>query len=568
MIRRLTYAGLSLALAAAATAEPGPEDTTQSDEPVREESAAGLDAFVETAIRGGLLVRNGDTPAGDAAPAMSLVTAISCNAEYPLDFSVVKSLRRFTELPAGGADDTVDATAAFIQDLKAKLALGLYSEAKAMLAFAPQEDFQVYRNFIELMAARSEPDIAYFRDLTACHGEADFWLAVAELRGFEPDGVTRIERHISTMRSLPHNLRQDVSTLTIPTLILLRRADLGQQILSTFSAEEIENSTRLTALKTAIADMPDGSESDDRLVMLMSRPTLKLASLLILIERGDTLRPTIKDFALEEAWNILEQNDTKHGFEQILAFVMQNLESDNLYAGLERVRTLPIAETEEIRAAVDRNIIESLDAYLANPEPGASLKGLKTLTQFHTSLPYDDRGNALRRRGATIALDLGLLSLVEALLESVERDEEVAHLLAQAAFWSGSDAQLFDLRAAFPSLIDVNRMAGIRAVQAGAMEVATQAYAELDSQPTTQLELIEQAALVDNWSLYTANADALSTKLSLEDGLRMERVRRIHRASTNQGEGRDGPIRPYQIAPLLEASKLALSSSQAGASYE
>ncbi|MCR9080587.1 MAG: hypothetical protein NXH78_15940 [Hyphomonadaceae bacterium] len=567
MIRRLTYASLGLVLTAAAYADPEPGTDQPSDEPVRENSAAGLDAFVETAIRGGLLVRNGEAEPGDA-PAMTLAQAMVCSSDYPLDFSVEKSLRRFTELPAAGADDAGDANAAFLKNLKSKLALGLYSEAGAMLAFAPDEEWQVYRKFIELMSARSEPDIAYFRDLTACHGEADFWLAVAELRGFEPDGVERIQPHVPNIRGLPHNLRQDVATLTIPTLILQRRADLAQQVLSTFSVEEIENSTQLMALKTAIADMPNGSESDDRLVMLMSRPTLKLPALLILIERNDTLRPTIKEFALEEAWNILEQNDTKHGFEQVLAFVMQNLESDNLYAGLQRVQTLPIAEAEEIRAAVDRNIIESLDAYLVSAEPAASLKGLKTLTQFHTSLPYDAQGNALRRRGAEIALELGLISLVEALLEQVERDEDVAQLLAQAAFWSGADDKLFDLRAAYPSLIDVNRLAGIRAVQAGAAEVAARSYDNLDGAPATQLELIEHAALADDWALYAANVETLAPELSLDDGLRLERVKRIHRGKQAEGPARPERLRPYQIAPLLEASKLALSSSQAGASHE
>lgn len=567
MIRRLTYAGLGLVLAAAAYADPAPESEDPIEEPAREETAAGLDAFVETAIRGGLLIRNGE--GSDAAnPALTLETVKACSADYPLDFSVVKSLRRFTELPRVAAADGSDAKAALTQDLKAKLALGLYSEARAMLAFAPGDEWAVYRQFIDLMAARTDPDIEYFRELTVCHGQADFWLAVAELRGFEAEGVERIAVHVSSVRALPHNLRQDVSTLTIPTLILLRRADIAQQIVSTFSAEEIQNSIQLTALKTAIADMPDGSESDDRLVMLMSRPTLKLAALLILIERGDSLRPTIKEFALEEAWNVLEGSDTRHGFDQILAFVMQNLESDNLYTGLQRVRTLPIAESDDVRAAVDRNIIESLDAYLADTEPASSLKGLKTLSQFHTSLPYDERGNALRVRGAEIALELGFLSMVEALLDSVERDADVAHILAQAAYWSGADDQLYDLRASFPGLAEINRMAGIRAVQSDAADVAIAAYAKLAGLPETQLELIEQGALVDNWALFDANVATLTEQLSLEDGLRLERVRRIHRASNGSRPERTVPIKSYQISPLLGASKLALSSSQAGASYE
>ncbi len=567
MIRRLTYASLGLVLAAAAYADPEPGTDSTSDEPVRENTAAGLDAFVETAIRSGLLVRNGgsETTEITAEPAPIPFT---CSDTYPLDFSVERSLRRFTELPATSGDESGDVNAAFLKDLKSKLALGLYSEAKAMLAFAEGEEWQVYREFIELMDSRSDPDIAYFRALADCHEKGALWLAVAELQGFDPEGINRIQRYIPNIRALPHNLRQDVATRTIPSLIMLRRADIAQQVLSTFSNEEIENSTQLTALKTAIADMPDGSESDDRLVMLMSRPTLKLPALLILIERDGALRPTIKEFALEEAWNVLEQNDTKHGFEQILAFVMQNLESENLYAGLQRVRTLPIAESDEVRAAVDRNIIESLDAYLASAEPAASLKGLKTLTQFHTSLPYDEQGNALRRRGAEIALELGLISLVEALLASVERDEDVAGLLAQAAYWNREDAELFDLRAAYPSLIDINRLAGIRAAQAGAAQVAAQAYAGLDGTPSTQLELVEHAALADDWTLYEANVETLSGEISLEDGLRLERVKRIHRGQTSDAEARTTRLRPYQITPLLEASKLTLSSSQAGASYE
>jgi len=158
------------------------------------------------------------------------------------------------------------------------------------------------------------------------------------------------------------------------------------------------------------------------------------------------------------------------------------------------------------------------------------------------------------------------MSLVEALLDSVERDAEVTRLLANAAYWTGADDDLFDLRAAYPGLIDVNRLAGIRAVQAGAAQVAEQAYAGLEGEPSKQLELIEQGALADNWALYSANAETLSQELSLEDGLRMERVHRVRRGT--EAPTRSDRIRPYQIAPLLEASKLALSSSQAGASHE
>ena len=475
MIRRFTYASLCLALSAAAYADNEPQPQSQDQESARGETAADLAAFVETAIRGGLLVRNGEAPEGEPV-AVSSELFYTCGDTYPLDFSVVKSLRRLTELPGPPGDlSEAEAKAALVKDLKSKLALGLYSEAKAMIAFSPDQDWQAYGKFIDLMTARGDVDIAYFRELAACHAEANLWLAVAELNVYDPEGVQRIDRQIGAIRALPHNLRQDVSALSIPSLILFRRQDIAQQILATFTVEEIENSTQLTALKTAIIDMPDGSESDDRLVMLMSRPKLKQAALLILIERGDTLRPTIREFVLEEAWRVLEQKDTTHGFDRILAFVIQNLQSDNLYSGLQRVQTLPIAQTDEVRASVDRNIIESLNSYLKDDKPAAAMSGLKTLSQFHVSLPYTEEANALRLRGAELALELGLLSMVEVLLEKVDRDAAVAGLLAEAAFWGGANDDLFQLRAAFPGLTEINRFAGIRAIQAGKGDIASAA---------------------------------------------------------------------------------------------
>ena len=141
--------------------------------------------------------------------------------------------------------------------------------------------------------------------------------------------------------------------LIVPSLVIERRSDLAQQVIATFTPEEIENSTRLNALKTAIIDMPNGSESDDRLVMLMSRPKLKLAALLILVERNEQLRPTVRSFVLEEAWNMLETNETQHNLDPILEFVIDHLASGDLYDGLQRILDLPVAGREEVRASID-----------------------------------------------------------------------------------------------------------------------------------------------------------------------------------------------------------------------
>lgn len=566
MIKRLTSASICFALASVAVADTGAKDVSKADDPAAEESAAGLDAFVETAIRGGLLVANEDGVA-ELDPAAQADLVSICSEPYPLDFSVVKSLRRFTELPQIDADDGTPPEAKLLIDMKAKMALGLYAEAKALIARAPADQWRTHRQFIQLMENRERPDVAYFRTLASCHPQADLWHAVAQLVVFDPDGVDGIAVQIATIRSLPFNLREDVSMLVVPTLLIERRGDLAQQILATFTPEEIENSVRLNALKTAIVDMPSGAESDDRLVMLMSRPKLKLAALLILVERDGRLRPTIHSFALEEAWNVLEESETQHDLDPILEFVIKHLGSDDLYAGLERVRALPVADREDVRASIDSYTMLALDEYLSDEDPANAINALETLNSFHTDLPVDARGNALRKQGAKKAIELGLFSMVKHFLEPVDRESQVGLLLATAAFWGHANQDLFDVRDEFPREAEINRMAGIRALQANLPNVAAKAFAGLVAYPSLQLELLEQGAVENNWALWQSDLSTLVAGLDDAEVVRLDRVRTIEIASRKTPDA-SRRIRPYQIADLLDASRQALSKPQAGAAYD
>ncbi|MEL7041474.1 MAG: hypothetical protein AAGL90_08110 [Pseudomonadota bacterium] len=563
MIRRVTTAALSLSLLATALADAGAKDRSP-EPPVRAQGeGSGLGAFVETAIEKGLLIPN--EARAEAAP---VSVAMVCSETYPLDFSVVRSLRRFTQLPdAEIPANDIEAEAMLIRDVRAKLALGLYSEARAMIAFAPDEDWGVFKKFIAMMEARERPDVAYFQALADCYPEAALWRAVAQLAVFDASGVDRIAAQIAAVRALPFNLREDVATLVIPSLLIERRADLAQQILATFTPEEIENATRLSALRTAILDMPNGSESDDRLVMLMSRPTLKLAALLILVERERQLRPTLHSFVLEEAWNVLEASETQHDLKPILDFVIRNLDSENLYSGLERVRALPVAARDDVREAVDTFTIQALDGYLADQDPRSSLSALQTLTVFHDDLPVNAYGTDLRKRGAQRALDLGLFSMVARFLAPIEPDAQMALMLAKAAFWGGQDQELFDVREAFPTEAEINRMAGIRALQANLPNIATAAFTGLKAYPSKQLELLEHGAAVDNWTLWSGDLAPLVAGLSDAEVQRLDRIRTIQVASVNPSANRTRTLRNYQITEVLNASRQALAP-RAGAANE
>ncbi|MHA7899801.1 MAG: hypothetical protein ACX94B_08020 [Henriciella sp.] len=567
MIRRLTSAGILVALASASFADTGANDVSKPEPEAAEAPAGGLDAFVETAIQKGLLVPSGETAGEDAvSPVQGAVVAAPCPDSNPLDFAVVRNLRRFTELPNALSEvEAEDATTKLRRDVKSKLALGLYAEAKTLITRQSDPEWHAYRNLISLLENRDRPDIAYFEALADCHPGADLWLAVAELAVFSPQGTERIAGHIGSVRSLPFAMREDVATLIVPTLLIERRRDLGQQILATFTPQEIENSVRLSALRTAVVDMPDGSESDDRLVMLMSQPKLKLAALLILVERKNTLRPTVRSFVLEEAWNVLEANETQHDMAPILRFVIEHLASDDLYAGLERVRSLEIASRPDVEEAIDRFAVNALNDYLADRDPANSLNALQTLSVFNSELPLDATGAALRKRGAMKALELGLYSMVPEFLTPVERDQEVALMLAEAAFWSGDNRDLFEVRDAFPQSVEINRMAGIRALQANAPTIAASAFSALASDPSKQLELLEYGALANNWVLWSTDLAALVTGLSDDEVVRLDRIRTIQTSKRSGAVDVDRNIRPFQIAGLLDSTRRTLAQSPAGA---
>ncbi|MEL6859956.1 MAG: hypothetical protein AAFO74_16335 [Pseudomonadota bacterium] len=573
MIKRFSSVCFSLALASAAFADTGANDVSSDEEnSAAVESAAGLEDFVESAIDAGLLVPTGEGPAnaGDQRFTREQLEAlgIQCGGDYPLDFSVVRSLRRFNDMPTIYAEDDGGEKVKLLADVKAKLALGLYAEAGAIIATAEGVEWTPYRQLIRLLDNRERPDIEFFQGLEACHPGAGLWRALAQLVLFDPDGVESLAERLAAVRSLPYNMREDLAILAVPSLVIERRGDLAQQVLSTFTPEEINNSTRLSALKTAILDMPNGSESDDRLVMLMSRPKLKLAALLILVERDGSLRPTVHSFVLEEAWNVLETSQTQHDLDPILKFVIKHLGSEDLYAGLERMRALPVAARDDIRASIDTHTMIALEDYLSKDNPVDAFNALQTLDQFHSELPTTERANQLRKQGARRAIELGLFSMVKHYLAPVEREPQVGLMLAQAAFWGRVNQDLFDVRDDYPTQAEINRMAGIRALQANVPAVAQAAFAGLAAYPSVQLELLEHGAVEDNWTLWRRDLSDLVADLSDPEVERLDRVRTIQFSRRDAAERARRTIKPYQIADLLNASRQTLSKPQAGATNE
>ena len=176
MIKYLTTASICFALVFAASADTGAKDVSEEENQVAAETAEGLDAFVDSAIRSGLLVPSEDAVAADGVtpidPEFMAALGIDCSADYPLDFSVVSSLRRFNELPSTVAESESEVRAKLIKDLKSKIALGLYAEARAQIATAPEDEWVAFRELLRLMDHRERPNLEFFEGLATCHQAA------------------------------------------------------------------------------------------------------------------------------------------------------------------------------------------------------------------------------------------------------------------------------------------------------------------------------------------------------------------------------------------------------------
>ncbi|MEL7111051.1 MAG: hypothetical protein AAGL99_17475, partial [Pseudomonadota bacterium] len=208
------------------------------------------------------------------------------------------------------------------------------------------------------------------------------------------------------------------------------------------------------------------------------------------------------------------------------------------------------------------------DDYLNDQDPANAINALETLNTFHTDLPTNERGNDLRKQGAKKAIELGLFSMVKHFLEPVDREPQVGLLLATAAFWGHANQELFAVRDEFPKEPEINRMAGIRAIQDNLPEIAKAAYAALTAHPSYQLELLEQGAVENNWALWQRDLSGLVAGLTDDEVVRLDRVRTIQIANRKNPSAERRDIRPYQITDLLNASRQTLSKPQAGAAYE
>ena len=170
MIKRLSSVCFSLALASAAFADTGAKDVSSEEEnSAAAESAAGLEDFVESAIDAGFLVPTGEgaSNTGDVRFTRDQLEAlgIQCGGEYPLDFSVVSSLRRFNDMPTIYAESDGEIQAKMLADMKAKLALGLYAEATALIATAEAPEWTPCRQLIRLLDIVSAPTSNFSRAL-------------------------------------------------------------------------------------------------------------------------------------------------------------------------------------------------------------------------------------------------------------------------------------------------------------------------------------------------------------------------------------------------------------------
>lgn len=558
-MRRYGWLLLCGALLAPPVLAANPAGRAAEPDPRAQELSSELNQFVEDAIRGGLLapagsgVRRVEEPASQPEP-LSAPADISaspagfvCGPIYVLDFSDFRDLSQYQDIISyrqaapvrengGMPDDPVLA--------KAYIALDLSSEAVMSLG-RPDEAGEVsLHRLATMLEGRARPDVDYFRALTDCHPQAEFWLAVAELVAGEASGAARLDNHLNDFRRLPLQLRARVAALTIPALDKRGEALIAHKMVAGFSPEEIANSSQLRFAQ-AMIDLTNGNaaaEATIRTFLLQSR--FQEEALGSLVRNGRPIDAPMRAMLLDGMLLKLEQVERDDDVRASLRFVLDELAGQSRYvtmlemAGRENMQST--AAQDEIR----RHFVAAMERDLTGADPLRQLAALEALA-VETGLLDTHPGRSALYEAATLqAVKLGFSSLATGLSAKSGAPVMLDEGRARRAWLTKDYAAVYTVADANPQSTRISLIAALSALEAKDTAQLRRFETRLKQDAEAVLALIEQDAASRSWMVSSEIYDAAG--LATDEALkaRARRVLALRRAS---GEA------PVAAAPLSMA---------------
>ncbi|MEM6410082.1 MAG: hypothetical protein AAF683_00945 [Pseudomonadota bacterium] len=477
-----------------------------------------LDALFDDAISGGLLQQRRTTqslgngsesvsgPSGnsDDAEIETIDQAAGCDAHYLFDYSNYRNLTTYSDLPrsvVGEGDSTAsENTSEFPYDsdtkmAKSYLALGLLSEAIAVIRDLPPESRASLTRFVSLFDAADAPDISYFEALGECRDDAELWLAIA-LKNQDPERTAALmETNIQTYRFLPFRLRLLIATKTVPELMIAGEKLLAEKLLRGFTPEEIEISPRLTFIR-GLLNIGTGTETPE----LILRNDLFPEDL-----RDDVISVLLRTYVPESEnpidirlIDVLDYIDRTENVESRVAaflYALEKLVEARDYKGLKDLALRPSLDIPEAQAEIKKAFGTSLLADLNSDSSIRQFNAMEVLLDDPDYFSTDTSSRELYVRATRIARHGGNTRLASLLSSKMHTGETADRAAAENIFRIRDAGDLQDLASQYPGNPNINRIAGINALNNGDIDALRNVENRLLNDPIAILDLLEADVL-------------------------------------------------------------------------
>ena len=474
----------------------------------KEELADTLEEFIGRAVDEGLLER-ADDPSKQIPGMEDGGLPVNCTPIFGLDFDPLRQLTKFEDLYA--LKESVG-TLPRTEEMKIRIALGLYSEARALRGpVDPDSSYLI--NLAVLLENYETPDVAFFEEFSECGAIGRFWHAVSQLSVHDSSGVGVIRESVVYFRSLPIQMRVDLATIIIPALDGFGERLLATKLMTTFSTDEANDSSSLQ-FSLALLDEDPEKEIGDFIV----RPEFRSNALRAVVQRDTELSEAQRDLLLEEFTRIIKRESDERRITIGLKFALQEYSKRSDVEQMIELTKIPNLQSPAAMNTILQHVAKVIEKGLASDDQLVVLSAIQSLIDHAETLDFHPATAGLYPVAAEYAVNTGYKSLAARLSDRGLRRKENLLQSANLAYREGALSKLSSLARQHSDIAEISLLAAKAALKAGDVEALREFEVKLIDHPKLALELAQQDAVKGTWlvseAIYIAAAIASDEELS------------------------------------------------------
>ena len=474
----------------------------------KEELAETLEEFIGRAVDEGLLDRAED-PSKQIPGLEEGGLPVNCTPIFGLDFDPLHELTKFEDLYT--IKESVG-TLPRTEEMKIRIALGLYSEARALRGpIEPESSYLI--NLAVLLENYESPDVAFFEDFSDCGVIGRFWHAVAQLSVHDRSGVGVIRESVIYFRSLPIQMRVDLATIIIPALDGFGERLLANKLMTTFSEDEAKDSSSLQFSLALLDGDPDTDIGD-----FIVRPEFRSKALRAIVQRDTELSEAQRDLLLEEFTRIIKSESDERRITIGLKFALREYSKRSDVAQMIELAKIPNLQSPAAMNTILQHVAKVIEQGLESEDQLVVLSAIQSLIDHAETLDFHPATAGLYPVAAQYAEKSGYRSLAARLSDRGLRRTESLLQMANLAYREGSANKLNALAREYPDIAEISLLAAKAALNADNAASLREFEVKLIDHPKLALELAQQDAIQGKWSvseaIYIAAAIAQDEDLS------------------------------------------------------